>query len=158
ADAAKRFAGYAKQPPAFRLQQGRLGELSFWLSKPATVTATSAAGPTKRIGLSDGWHSLAWAEPKQPGIYPIKVNAVDWAGNRSWFEALPLVRVGAGSGSGTSARSAASATGGSRPPLFIGAGIDDPLQASRAQKLGLRLVRFTVDWPVGETTPTLALV
>ena len=158
ADAAKRFAGYARQPPAFRLQQGGLGELRFWLSKPATVTATTAAGPTRRIGLSDGWHSLAWAEPKRAGIYPIKVNAVDWAGNHATFDALPIVRVGAGSGSGTAARAAAAATPPSRPPLFIGAGLDDPVQAARAQKLGFRLVRLAVDWPVGETTPELALV
>src|SRR5580765_855580 len=91
-DAAKRFAGYARQPPAFRLEQGPLGQVRFWLSKPATVTAFSGAGPTKRIGLSDGWHSLAWAEPKLAGIYPVKVSAVDWAGNRSSFDALPLVQ------------------------------------------------------------------
>jgi hypothetical protein len=158
ADAAKRFAGYARQPPAFRLQQGGPGELRFWLSKPATVTATSAAGPTQRIGLSDGWHSLAWAEPQRAGIYPIKVNAVDWAGNRSSFDAPPLVRVGAGSGSGTFARTAASSSGADRPPLFVGAGLDDPTQAARAQKLGLKLVRVSVDWPLGTTTPELALV
>jgi hypothetical protein len=155
-DAAKRFAGYARQPPAFRLEQGALGELRFWLSKPATVTAYSSAGPTQRHGLRDGWHSLAWAEPKSAGVYPIHIDAVDWAGNRSSFDTLPIVRVGAGAVSGTVRDVAASRA--DRQPLFIGAGLDDPAQASRAQKLGLKLVRILVDWPTGTTTPDLALV
>ena len=123
-DAAKRFAGYARQPPAFRLEQGPLGELRFWLSKPATVSAYSSAGPTQRYGMRDGWHSLRWAEPKRAGIFPIHVNAVDWAGNRSSFDALPIVRVGAGAVSGTVRAVAASP--GDRQPLFIGAALDDP--------------------------------
>ena len=158
ADAAARFARYRHEPPAFRVDQGPLGTLRFWLSKPATLTATSAAGPTQRVSLGGGWHSFGWAEPKAAGVYPIKVNAVDWAGNRASFESLPIVRVGQGAGSGTATRTVAASTPPTRPPLYIGAGLDDPMQATRAQKLGFRLVRFSVDWPVGETTPDLALV
>ncbi len=156
ADAAKRFGAYLRQPPAFRLEQGPLGALRFWLSKPATVTAYSAAGPTQRYSMHDGWHTIGWAEPNGPGIYPIHVNAVDWAGNRSSFDAPPIVRVGTGGVDGV-ARAAASSPA-KRVPLFIGAGLDDPVQAARAQKLGLHLVRIVVDWPTGATTPELALV
>jgi hypothetical protein len=155
-DAAKRFAVYLRQPPAFQLEHGPLGALRFWLSKPATVTAYSAAGRTQRYGMRDGWHTIGWAEPKGAGIYPIHVSAVDWAGNRSSFDAPPIVRVGAGAVDGT-ARAAASSPA-KRVPLFIGAGLDDPVQAARAQKLGLHLVRIVVDWPTGQTTPELALV
>ena len=155
-DAAKRFAAYARQPAAFRLEQAPLGALRFWLSKPATVTAYSTAGLTQRYGMRDGWHTLGWAAPTRAGIYPIHVNAVDWAGNHSSFDAPPIVSVGAGVISGT-VRSLASSPS-DRVPLFIGAGLDDPVQAARAQKLGLHLVRVVVDWPTGTTTPELALV
>ena len=51
ARAATRFAAYRRQPPAFSLAPGLPGELRFWLSKPATVTASSPAGPvTRTIG------------------------------------------------------------------------------------------------------------
>ena len=106
--------------------------------------------------MHDGWHTIGWAEPNGPGIYPIHVNAVDWAGNRSSFDAPPIVRVGTGGVDGV-ARAAASSPA-KRVPLFIGAGLDDPVQAARAQKLGLHLVRIVVDWPTGATTPELALV
>ena len=43
-----------------------LGALRFWLSKPATVQVNTAAGPTKRLSLGDGWHTVAWPEPKRP--------------------------------------------------------------------------------------------
>ena len=156
ADAAARFARYGHEPPAFRVQPSSPGTLSFWLSKPATVTAYSPAFPATRLGLGAGWHWLTLPTPSASGVYPIELTATDWAGNRSSFEALPIVRVG-----GTTSASApgvVASTKTTRLPLYVGAGLDDPMQAPRAQKLGLRLVRVTVDWPVGETTPDLALV
>src|SRR3954453_13186399 len=140
ADAANRFGGYLRQPPAFRLEHGPLGALRFWLSKPATVTAYSAAGVTQRYAMHDGWHTIGWTEPRAGGIYPIHVNAVDWAGNHSSFDAPPIVRVGTSALGGTARASASTST--KRVPLFIGAGLDDPVQAARAQKLGLHLVRI----------------
>ena len=92
ADASKRFATYKKQPPAFKLGTAGVGQVRFWLSKPSTVSVTSAAGPSRRLSLGDGWHTLAWPEPKRPGIYAVKLSAVDRAGNQSAFEALPIVR------------------------------------------------------------------
>jgi hypothetical protein len=72
------------------------------------VTAYSAAGVTQRYAMRDGWHTIGWAQPQAAGIYPIHVNAVDWAGNRSSFDAPPIVRVGAGTASGTARAAAAS--------------------------------------------------
>ena len=69
--------------------------MRFWLSKPATVTATTAAGSTRRLSLSGGWHSLGWSEPKRAGFYAVHVGAVDWAGNRAAFDTLPIVRAAA---------------------------------------------------------------
>src|SRR6185436_2271460 len=69
ADAARRFGAYLRQPPAFRLDPAPLGALRFWLSKPATVTAYSAAGRTQRYSMRDGWHTIGWAEPTGAGIY-----------------------------------------------------------------------------------------
>lgn len=105
AHAAKRFASYRREPPAFKLAPGRNGELRFWLSKPATVAAYSASGPAKRLALLDGWHSLTWPKPARRGIYPVRVSAADWAGNRATFDALPIVRVAgrAGETAGTAA-------------------------------------------------------
>ena len=100
ADASKRFATYEKQPPAFKLGTAGVGQVRFWLSKPSSVAVTSAAGPSRRLSLGDGWHTLAWSEPKRPGIYAVKLSAVDRAGNRASFEALPIVHAIAPAGSG----------------------------------------------------------
>ena len=112
ADASKRFATYEKQPPAFKLGTAGVGQVRFWLSKPSTVSVTSAAGPSRRLSLGDGWHTLAWAEPKRPGIYAVKLSAVDRAGNQAAFEALPIVRAIAPAKAAASTRSTASAKSG----------------------------------------------
>ena len=156
ADAAARFTAYRHQPPAFKLVNGAVGELRFWLSKPSRVHAYSAAGPTKTLRLGAGWHTLAWNEPALRGIYPIKVDAVDWAGNRASFEGLPIVRV-----SGRRRQETARATAAARVErhrLVIGAGVEDAAEGARAQRLGLRLARFVVPWPAGAETPDPALV
>ena len=155
ADTAARFASYRTQPPAFRLQPGGLGQLRFWLSKPSRVYA-SAGGQGQTAWFGDGWHVLRWSEPTRAGIYPVGLSARDWAGNSASFEALPLVRVGAGAAGAKAIRGFA-ASASPRPALSIGAGLDFPAQAYRAPRLGLRLVRIAVDWPLGATTPDLAL-
>jgi hypothetical protein len=153
--AASRFAAYRRQPPAIRLAEGRLGEVRFWLSKPARTTVYSAGGPTQRLWLHGGWSTLAWKKPRRGGIYPIALSAVDIAGNRASFEALPLVRVA--HGARTRAVRAGGSTATERPALRVGAGLDDPRDAARAQRLGLRLVRIRVEWPTGASRPALAL-
>ena len=158
ASAATRFAAYAKQPPAFKVTTGSLGSLRFWLSKPATVTATTAAGATKRLSLSGGWHTLGWPEPKRAGFYAVHVGAVDWAGNRAAFDTLPIVRAAATAPQPKAARHTAAARAAGPPPLAVGAGITDPAQASAAVAAGLRLVRFGVSWPAGAVAPDPGLV
>ena len=120
AGAAMRFASYRRQPPAIRLAEAGIGELRFWLSKPATATFHSGAGPAKRLWLGDGWHTLAWNRPTRGGVYPIAASAVDLAGNRASFEALPIVRV-AGRAHGQTTRTRG-VTANERPAL------DDPGQ------------------------------
>ena len=157
APAAARIGAYVHQPPAFMVANGGLGTLRFWLSKPASVTVVTAAGPAKHAGFAGGWHTLAWGEPSRPGVYPIRATAVDWAGNRASFQSLPIVRVTA-AGKTTPAR-AASASPAPAPPAFtVGAGIDDPSQAGLARSLGMRVVRLTVPWTADESAPDPATV
>ena len=157
ADAATRFAAYQHQPPAFRLTNASLGALRFWLSKPATVQVNTAAGPTKRLALGGGWHTLAWPEPKRPGVYPVHVTAVDWAANRASFDALPIVRATA-AGSASAVRTKAASTEAAAGTFAVGAALDDPAQGATLQKLGLQLARIGVTWPPGVTEPDPSVV
>ena len=157
-DAATRFAAYEKEPPAFQLANAGVGQVRFWLSKPATVKLQSAAGPTKSLSLDGGWHTVVWT-PKQAGIYGVHVTATDWLGNRTEFDALPVVRVGATAAPAAARRLAAVAKAVPGQPAFaVGAGLDDPSQLSLVQALGLRLVRFGVAWPAASTVPDPGLV
>ena len=157
ADAATRIAAYQHQPPAFQLATASLGTVRFWLSKPATVQANTAAGPTKRLSLGGGWHTLSWGEPKRPGAYSVHVSATDWAGNHASFDALPIVRAAA-SGAATAARKTATAAKSAGASFAVGAALDDPSQGAALQRLGLRLARLGVAWPAGATTPDPSLV
>jgi D-glucuronyl C5-epimerase-like protein len=134
-DAAMRFKAYEKQPPAFQLANAGVGQIRFWLSKPATVVANTAAGPTKRVALLDGWHTLIWS-PKRSGVYPVHVTATDWNGNRSELDTLPLVRIGTGAFAGVSP---ASSGNDAAAPFVV---------ANRA----------TVTWPDGATAADPAVV
>jgi hypothetical protein len=158
ASTATRFNAYAHQAPAFKVANGGLGSLRFWLSKPSTVTAATAAGPSKRLSLGEGWHTVTWNEPARAGVYPIHVTSIDWAGNRSTFDALPIVRAAATGAKPKTARSTAAAPSPAPPPLLVGAGLTDPSQAAVAQRAGLRLVRFGVAWPAGAPAPDPGLV
>src|SRR5579885_891748 len=138
---------------------GGLGTFRFWLSKPATVTMVSAAGPSRRLSLDGGWHTLGWSEPRRVGLYPVQVTAVDWAGNRASFQPRPIVRVtAAGAAGATRSPAAASPAPVPAPALAVGAGLDDPSQATLARSLGLRLVRLGLAWTPGETAPDPAAV
>lgn len=144
ADAATRFQGYLAQPPAFRIANGGLGALRFWLSKPSSILADTAAGPAKRMTLDGGWHTLAWPEPKRPGVYPVHVSATDWAGNHAAFDALPFVRAAASTRTASAVRSSG---------VLVGAALDDVTQPAPLTRLGLRLARVGVTWPAGATAP-----
>jgi hypothetical protein len=151
ASAAQRFATYLKQPPAFRIANAGLGKIRFWLSKPASLRFTSAAGPTRRLALGQGWHTVGWPEPKRAGTYNVTVAARDWAGNSASFDALPIVRVT--SASKPTTRKTATAGTVAQPSFVVGAGVDDPAQAPLTTQLGLRTVRMGLLWPAGATTP-----
>ena len=151
AAAAKRFAAYEKEPPAFRLASAGVGQVRLWLSKPSTVTVTTAAGPTKRVSFAGGWRTLTW-QPKSAGVFAVHVAATDWLGNRTSFDALPIVRVLAAAARNAPRRLGASAATG-QPAFAVGAALDDPSQGAVAQRLGLRLVRIGVAWPAGASTP-----
>lgn len=157
ADAAKRFAGYEKQPPAFKLDNAGVGQVRFWLSKPATVTVTTGAGPTKRVSFDGGWHTLAW-QPKSAGVFPVHVDAADWLGNKTSFDALPVVKVTAAVQQSTVRRSTSAASVPGQPAFSVGAAVDDPSQGALAQQLGLRRVRIGVAWPAGAAAPDPGLV
>jgi D-glucuronyl C5-epimerase C-terminus len=153
---ANRFAAYVKEAPAFKLGNAPVGGLKFWLSKPASVTITTAAGSATRLGLGAGWHSLHWHQPKHAGTYGIKVSAIGPAGNRASFAALPLVRVTAGTHGPAFTRKEGAPV--AAPTFLAGAGIDSATQAARAQTLGLRLVRIAIPWQPGQTSPDPGIV
>ena len=136
AAAATRFAAYEKQPPAFQLANGGVGEVRFWLSKPATVVANTPAGPSRRLSLLDGWHTLTW-QPKRPGVYPVHLTATDWNGHTFQADAPPIVRVGSGTFTPVSPIATEAAEG---PAPYVVA------------------ARATVTWPDAATVPDPALV
>jgi hypothetical protein len=159
AEAAARFGTYLRQPPAFKLASASADDLRFWLSKPALVTASTPAGRSVRLTLYAGWHTLRWHEPKRAGFYPIHVAAVDWAGNRATFDALPIVPSRGSSHRSTTTRRSSGAVGAAAASsLSVGVGIDGSGQGALAQSLGLDLVRMTAAWQVGQTAPDPAVV
>ncbi len=158
AEAAARFASYLRQPPAFKLASASGGALRFWLSKPATVTASAATARSVRLSLHAGWHTLRRSEPRRAGFYAVHVTAVDWAGNRASFNALPIVHAPTSAPASTAASGASGEDGGTGTPFVVGAGIDDSGQGALASSLGLSLVRRAVAWQQGQTTPDPAVV
>ena len=158
AAAATRFTAYLTEPPALRLANAAVGAARFWLSKPATVQATSSAGATRTLSLDPGWHTVAWKLPARAGLYPVQVTARDWAGNTTTVAALPIVRAAGTTTTTTNSRreqSAARELGGpqvGQPTFVVGAGLDSPTQATAARQLGLAVVRLGVAWPAGAST------
>ncbi len=160
-EAAARFAAYLRQPPAFRLAPFPAGALRFWLSKPATVTVSSAVGGTRRVTLDGGWHTLGWPQPRRPGVYGVTVTATGPAGNQASFSALPLVRLAGGQRPARPVGRGPLAAGSAPQPatgFSVGAGIAATGQAAQAGALGLGLARLTVPWQAGESAadPTVA--
>jgi hypothetical protein len=152
ADAAVRFAAYEKQPPAFQLAAGSIGELTFWISKPSTVSVVTGAGPSRRVNVDGGWHTLSWGVPKRPGAYPVHVTATDAAGNHSSLDALPIVRA-TSTVPKRATQSTVEATPQPAPSFRVGATLTDPSQSALAGQAGLHLVRVNVTWPAGATAP-----
>jgi D-glucuronyl C5-epimerase C-terminus len=177
--ATARFAGYAKQPPAFKIANAGLGAISFWLSKPSSVEMRSSAGRTKRLTLYGGWYKLGWKLPARAGAYSVLVKARDWAGNSSSFRGLPIVRVAPAAswsvvGSSASEKklimdaaeagvvsrttTAAAAASQGQASFNAGAGLDNASQASLAASTGLGSVRLSLKWNPGDSAPDATTV
>jgi hypothetical protein len=177
--AAERFARYLKQPPAFKIANGGLGTVHFWLSKPAKVEMRSPAGRTKRLTLHGGWYNLGWKLPNRAGAYSVLVKARDWAGNSASFSGLPIVRVvpaavwsivgssfsqkkpvldGAEAGVASRAVAVTTASSPGQASFSVGAGLDSAAQASLASSAGLNSVRLAVPWEPGTSVPSAAAV
>jgi hypothetical protein len=133
ADAAKRFISYEHQPPAFQLENAGVGQVRFWLSKPASVRMDTNAGPSKSLALLDGWHTVTWT-PKLSGVFPVHVTASDWLGNKTQFDALPIVHVG-GKATQATKVAAGTTTDTETTPTFVSP------------------ARGTVTWPDAATAP-----
>jgi hypothetical protein len=103
---ANRFAKYKNLPPVLR-RGDRAPEIfpnpadgyrdyapvTFWLSKPSTVTFRIAGTRTSEW-FGRGWNTFRWwAAGVAPGRYPVWATATDVAGN-STLIGLPWVRVG----------------------------------------------------------------
>ena len=153
ASAATEFAGFGTKPPAFRLGDAGVGAVNFWVSKPSSVRV-SAVGRDRWLSVSGGWHTVSWQLPSRAGVFPVTIHATDWAGNGASVEALPIVRVVAPPKKPhKAARSTSAVSSVSLPPLVIGAGLQQPAQASLALSQGLGAVRMTLVWPAGVPTP-----
>ena len=125
ADAAVRFAGYEKQPPAIQLAPSALGALTFWVSKPSTVSVVTAAGRPRRVSVDGGWHTFAFGEPKRAGTYGVRGTATDASGNHTSFEALPFVRASSTVKAPASRAAAGVATIPTAPAFYVGAALDE---------------------------------
>jgi hypothetical protein len=148
--AASRFAAYRRQPPAFRLAEGRLGELRFWLSKPPGRPSIRLRAAAERTVAP---RRLAHAGVEEAAARRHLSDRADRRRRRRKprvVQALPLVRVA--HGARTRSVRATSSTANERPTLLVGAGLDDPVDAARTQRLGLRLVRIRVEWPTGASS------
>jgi hypothetical protein len=129
--AATRFLAYTRQPPAFKLSDPGGPAVSFWLSKPGTVTAT-AGSRTVRLGLGGGWHRLGFPLGRRAMLAPVHLTAVDYAGNRAAVDALPVVHAA------LAIRAPADANPSSS--FVVGVGVDDLSQAPQARGFGELLV------------------
>jgi hypothetical protein len=91
APAAARFAGFARTPPLLRLANGASNTVEFWVSKPCSVRVTGL-GQTRRLTVDGGWTTLLFT-PMHAGVFPVELEATDWAGEHARAQALPIVEV-----------------------------------------------------------------
>ncbi|HWE83026.1 MAG TPA: D-glucuronyl C5-epimerase family protein [Gaiellaceae bacterium] len=157
---ATQFAGFESQPPAFKLAGAAPGAVTFWVSKPSTVHV-DALGGQRSFGVSGGWHTVSWALPSRAGIFPVTIHATDWAGNNASVAALPIVRVELPPKKKPKhkpARKTTAVAAAALPPLTVGAGLDQPTEASLARQQGFADVRMTLLWPAGATSPDAGAV
>ena len=148
ADAARRFGGTCDSRPPSGSSTGRSARFASGC-RSRDGHGVPAAGPTQRYAMHDGWHTVGWANRRRRDLPDPR--------ERSRLGAATTRR-------STHRRSSASAPG--RPRGSARASRRQPdearaalhrrgprrsVQAARAQKLGLHLVRVVVDWPTGAT-------
>jgi hypothetical protein len=97
----------------------------------------SALDANRWLAITGGWHTVSWTLPAHAGIFPVQIHATDWAGNATTIEALPIVRVvSAPRPRQRRARQSLvrtpAAVDSTLPPLVVGAGLEQPEQASLA--------------------------
>jgi hypothetical protein len=93
---AGRFEQYTTEPPVLTasgpsrpVRKGKEARISISVSKISRVSVT-IAGSTSSLTLSRGSHSFYWsARGRRPGRYPVRLSAVDLAGNKA-VKAFPL--------------------------------------------------------------------
>ncbi len=154
ATAATTFASFDSDAPSFKLADAGVGAVTFWISKPASVNV-SALGGVRSLSLGGGWHTVSFALPSRPGVFPVSIHATDWAGNSARVDTLPIVHVTSPPKPRHKKKPARKLTAArsSLPPLLVGAGLDQPSQAALALQQGFGAVRMTLVWPAGSSTP-----
>ena len=146
ADAATAFASFDSSAPSFKLADAGVGAVTFWISKPSSVNI-STLGTVRSLSVGGGWHTVSFALPSRPGVFPVSIHATDWAGNGARVDALPIVHVAnppkpKPKHRKKPARKLTAATA-ALPPLLVGAGLDQPAQAALALQQGFGAVRMT---------------
>jgi hypothetical protein len=90
--AATHFTTYLETPPEISLRTddlrgGKDGTLAFSLSKISTATITITAPDGRQVlrrpigRIARGAHDVTWAVPRKAGVYELRVDATDLAGN-----------------------------------------------------------------------------
>ena len=101
--AAARFRDYYRKPPEIRAGAPPSSlypwpvdgfrdraTISFWLSKPAGVTLR-VAGESHRAWFGSGWQTMTWFPgTRRPGVYSLRLKAVDRFGNTSSRKLRPI--------------------------------------------------------------------
>ncbi len=154
ADAATAFASFDSTAPSFKLAGAGVGAVTFWISKPSSVSI-STLGRIRSLSVGGGWHTVSFALPSRPGVFPVSIHATDWAGNRAGVDALPIVHVASPPKPKHKKKPARKLTAAAAalPPLLVGAGLDQPSQAALALQQGFGAVRMTLVWPSGASAP-----
>jgi hypothetical protein len=174
-DLATKFKAYTTQPPLLELgppataaAAGTKAALksTFWLSKASSVTL-AAAGQSRRLAMTNGWHTITWTVPKaKAGIYSVSVQASPIAGPRASLTLSPLVVLAKAPPALAELSLAASRGGAGGSGFVVGAAENAVLNADPsasagqlglATAAGLRAIRVLVPW-VGQTAPDPSLV
>jgi D-glucuronyl C5-epimerase-like protein len=96
-DAELHFTTYLTVPPTLalrttRLRGGKPGTLRFTLSKISRTTVSVTAPDGARVlsvaagTVGRGTRTVAWTPPRKPGIYTVRIDATDLAGNAGSVE------------------------------------------------------------------------